>query len=225
MKTSPVDEFCDERYRNLSSLILGWRRPGVVRVEGNSLVYSARSVRTYFNPDQPFEVLQSFIDLEGAASDKIVRFAQRWGVLGICEHGLPAIHNPGVHTFASSPAWKLIQRYEYRDSCFPVSWSDELWCEPLDEWGFWIQQANIIVRLAAELHAFRPGDSKDWQTMGYEPKYFQGFIGGDKIPPMPPPIPLGRILIAQYVNDWLAITGIQPLFFWEHGKHAFYLGS
>ena len=226
MKTSPIDEVRDESYRNLSSLILRWRRPGEVRVEGDSLVYSARSVSTYLNPDEPFEVLKSFIDLEGAASDKIVRFAQRWGVLGICEHGLPSIHNPGIHTFVDSPGWKLIQRYEYRDSCFSTRRSDGLYFEPLDEWSYWVQQASIIVRLGAELHALRPGSPKDWQTMGYEPKWFRGFIGrGDKIPSMPPPISLGRVLLAQYINDWLTITGVQPMFFWEQGKHAFYLGS
>jgi hypothetical protein len=225
MKTSAIDEVRDESHRNLSSLILGWRRPGIVKVEGDSLVYSARSVRTYFNPDEPFEILQGFLDLEGATSDKIARFARRWGVLGICEHKLPAIHNTGIHTFVDSLGWKLIQRYEYRDPCFPTQWSEELCCEPLDEWRFWIQQASIIVRLGAQLHALRPGDPKDWQFMGYEPSLFQGFIGGNKIPPMPPPIPLGRILLAQYINDWLAVTGVQPLFFWEQGKHAFYLSS
>lgn len=225
MKTSPIDEFRDERQRNLSSLILGWGRPGDVRVEGDSLVYSARSVRTYLKPVEPFEVLQSFLDLEGAASDKIAKFARRWGVLGICRHGLPAIHNTGINTFGDSPAWKLIQRHEYRDSCFPAQWSENFWCEPLDEWRYWIQQAKVIVRLGVELHALRSGDPKDWQTMGYEPKFYRGFIGGDKIPPMPPPVTLGRILLAQYINDWLTITGVQPLFFWEQGKHAFYLGS
>src|SRR5436853_3942166 len=174
MKTSAIDEVRDESHRNLSSLILGWRRPGEVRVEGDKLVYSARSVPTYLNPDEPFEILQGFLDLEGAASNKIVRFARRWGVLGICEHKLPATHNPGIHTFVDSPAWKLIQRYEYRDSCFPVQWSGELWCEPLDEWRFWIQHANIIVRLGAELHALRSGDPKDWQFIGYDPELFQG---------------------------------------------------
>ena len=222
MRTSAIDEVRDESRRSLSSLIRGWRRPGEVRVEGDKLVYSARSVRTYLNPDEPFEILQGFLDLKGATSGKIARFARRWGVLGICEHRLPALHNPGINTSVDSPAWKLIQRYEYRDACFPPRWSGELSWEPLEEWRYWIKLANVIVRLGAELHALRPGDPKDWQFMGYDPELFQGIIHGNV---MPPPIQLCRSLLASYITDWLNITEVRPLFFWEQREHAFHLGS
>ncbi len=234
MKTSPIDELQDERYRASSALILGWRRPSDVRVEGNNLVYSARAVRTYLNTDKPFEPLQSFLALEGEGSSRIASFARRWGVLGICEHGLPASHNPGFNTFIDTPGWNLIAQDEYRRNCNPVEQSSAVWYEPLDAWDFWIRQASMIVRLGADLHVNRPGKSEAWQAMGYKPESYTGFTAKGqsvrltaepKIPSLPPPIPIGRMLVAQYVNDWLAITGVRPLFFWEDGEPAFCLGS
>src|SRR5207247_2601592 len=37
---------------------------------------------------------QQFLELGEARSETIRDYARRWGVLGICRHGLPASHNP-----------------------------------------------------------------------------------------------------------------------------------
>src|SRR5688500_5717260 len=39
-------------------------------------------------------ILEDFLRLDGEPDKRLLRFARRWGILGLCEHGLPAIHNP-----------------------------------------------------------------------------------------------------------------------------------
>jgi hypothetical protein len=38
-------------------------------------------------------MLERFIGLRDASADRIVAYAREWGVLGICEHGVPSSHN------------------------------------------------------------------------------------------------------------------------------------
>ena len=38
------------------------------------------------------ELLARFLRLAGASDDDILEFATQWGVLGICEHNMPASH-------------------------------------------------------------------------------------------------------------------------------------
>jgi hypothetical protein len=234
MKDLSIDELREERHRALSALIPIWRRPGSVKVEGNNLVYSARTVRTYLNTDKPYEPLQSFLALDGAVDSRIASFARRWGVLGICEHGLPASHNSGFYTFPDTPGWTLYEQDEFREHCNPLGRKSGDWYEPLAEWNFWIRQASIIVRLGADLHGSRPGRTDDWNAMGYKPEGYKHFtargqsvklIAEPRVPSLPPPVPIGRMLLAQYINDWLAITGVRPFFFWEDGEHGFCLLS
>src|SRR5436853_7668736 len=103
MKISPVDPFRDEQHLNLSSLIPGWGRPSMVKVEGNNLLSSGRSEATVLESDKSFEPLRSFLRLDGADGERIAEFARRWGVLGICEHRLPASHNRGLPLGFPSP--------------------------------------------------------------------------------------------------------------------------
>jgi hypothetical protein len=39
-------------------------------------------------------MLSRFVELSEAKPERIRDFARRWGVLSICEHDLPASHNP-----------------------------------------------------------------------------------------------------------------------------------
>ncbi|HEX5731512.1 MAG TPA: hypothetical protein VF131_01665 [Blastocatellia bacterium] len=212
--TSPLDELKVDQQSPLSPLLSGWRVPSLVKVEQDHLIYSVRDRSVSLNPLKPFQVLEDFLGLEGASDDHIVIFAKRWGVLGICEHGLPASHNSMYIPFDGPLAQEILQK-GYRDTCLPVRNSGDMGYEPLEAWRFWIQQANTIIRLAADLHSNRRGDIKYWQILRYNPHHFEGFLGNNKTPSNPPPVVLGRIILASYLNGWLQLTGVQPFFYWE----------
>ena len=38
-------------------------------------------------------LLENFLNLVDESDEEIFRYARRWGVLGICKHGVPASHN------------------------------------------------------------------------------------------------------------------------------------
>ena len=87
--TSAFSEFDAELDRALPGELLV---PEVVELEGERLWW-AGSVRTRrLRPG----LFQRFLDLAEAPAPKIRDYARRWGVLGICKHGLPASHNPDL---------------------------------------------------------------------------------------------------------------------------------
>src|SRR5688572_3901332 len=69
-----------------------WPVPKAV-VHNDELVFSVSSKKVALPPS----LLQEFTDLAEADSTLICLFANRWGRLGLCEHGLPSTHLlPGV---------------------------------------------------------------------------------------------------------------------------------
>lgn len=93
----------------------------------------------------PTSVLWRFLELARASDEEIIAFAQEWGPLGICMHGLPYFHDAG---------------------CYPLSWEDQVWLpdeerkcppeaaawaacwEPLEAWRFYARQFSAILVLA-----------------------------------------------------------------------------
>jgi hypothetical protein len=70
----------------------GWRVPGEVGLVGSELLYLYKGPASRVAKPSP-QLLQRFISLKGANAPAIARFAQRFGVLGLCaEHGLPESH-------------------------------------------------------------------------------------------------------------------------------------
>lgn len=76
---------------------MGWSVPGAIEVKDGDLIYWSP-----FPPDGKSGrfihsgpgLLDQFLKLADATPEKIRDYARRWGVLQICQHGLPASHNP-----------------------------------------------------------------------------------------------------------------------------------
>jgi hypothetical protein len=52
-------------------------------------------------------LLKEFVRLADAPEERFLEFARKWGVFGICKHGLPASHNPGRHNHVELSATQL----------------------------------------------------------------------------------------------------------------------
>ena len=81
------------------------------------------------------------------------RFANRWGVLELCLHGLPATH--------SFPF------------CRPTQ------SEPLSIWRHFAERFRAILRIAAALHQESSGTADDWQTIYENSEIPDWYMGGD----------------------------------------------
>lgn len=127
--------------------------PARVELEGKylraSAHFSANAARVF--PDRT--LLGRFVGLGQAPDEDVVRFAQRWGLLGLCRHGLPS-----AHTMRGEPRPHRCTR-RIRDG---------LAYEPLAAWREHSQQARAILNLAAALHEERVWLPSDWAALGID---------------------------------------------------------
>jgi len=95
------------------------------------------------------KLLLDFIALEEAAAAEVQRYAQKWGVLGLCKHGQPAgrVHAPR------------------HDPCPPT------YRERLSDWISFARSIGAAVRIGLALRARRFGADEDWRALrGRKPK-------------------------------------------------------
>ena len=73
---------------------------------------------------------------------KVLRFAQRWGVFEICEHGMPSCHNPADPSFDSM-------------GCSPLVWRHKPMAryEPIRNWKPILSQFRALLCVAGKLHS------------------------------------------------------------------------
>jgi hypothetical protein len=130
----------------------------------------------YSRPDGELTgALHRFVRLRDAQD--VLRFAQRYGVLDICEHGLPCTHNPrmlNIHLLGlvQSPSlWKPVEVGTENSRSFLIEergkrpWCEGCGSEPVETWLFWSRQARAILNLAAALSAGRPCSREDWEVI------------------------------------------------------------
>ena len=189
-----------------------WSVPEKVDMVGEKLVYSyAKPHRDYVaeqDPRHSREPLESFarlanVDDDSVFAQAVVEFAKRWGVLGICEHELPAGHNHACLGFPLAPMGCQPRKQEESDLGY--------W-EPLDAWRQWSGRANAILQLSAELWRGRLGEEALWDVCGVT--HFQSIlefwhsrgIGH---------VEYGRWQLAMAVSTWLDRSGARPILVWE----------
>src|SRR5579872_3295266 len=119
-----------------------WLVPDAIELQGDRLCWrltkEARNVLGYEEASARRGpgpgLLERFVALADAPADEIVRYARQWGVLAICEHGVPACHS---------------------HDCVPVTLPRSrrvIFWEPLESWRFFSHQAKAILELTAATH-------------------------------------------------------------------------
>lgn len=204
--------------------------PRTVEVRGDRLVWAYGGRRIH-----PREgLLDDFVDLTRngeieAAS--VESFARRRGVLAMCEHGLPATHNPsrvGVISDVSGSVAELPSR----GGCAPLGWKDplksdryieqELW-EPLAAWSRVSRRTRALLNIAAKLRSGTRGALEDWHLLLGGSEMFESwarharpFATWDRIDDRLYGSRLGyeRRELTRIVNDWLEIADVRPRLSW-----------
>ena len=145
-----------------------------------------------------YELLQQFLNLADAPAEQILRYALRYGVLGICEHDLPSSHNPTCKPLSRDPD----HHFHY---------------EPIEAWRRFSGEARALLNIAAMLHHGKPGADEDWAA-------FSAATGRRR--PIPrSEHPSGYLpgldwtsneveAVAERVNEWLSMSNIRPHFRW-----------
>jgi len=167
---SPLDEFAWLRGADgfLGSGFLPTNQPRApedVRLDGDVLRWRAKQAEGGSGPElrlfgelvNPTGMLDSFVRIRGAA--EALRFAKRYGVLGICEHELPSSHDV---------------------PCEPRGWPDNCW-EPLRTWFKYVEQARGLLVIASALHLENHQTVENWvSAFGFGP-YFEFLRESQKV--------------------------------------------
>lgn len=143
--------------------------------------------------------LLAFLNLgEGDTSAAaICRFAQKWGLLGLCEHGQPA----AGHGLEPREA-RLSSRASLLPSC------QEHYSETISNWRRYAQQFATILKLGDALRQPRSSDTGSlWERLPVPPFYVSRAReqGSTK----------ERQLLVSLLNALLAATTIQPTLSWD----------
>lgn len=186
----------------------------------------------------PKRMLDNFVSIR---TDKdVLRFAQRFGVMFICQHGLPATHSSPHST--AYPWDDLPQPGEKRGWCMALGsdnakwsegkgWNEEALWAPLDSWFHYVGLARAILNLGIALHSGQPGAVDDWKAVltgglarqiGQEEVLAEvlagkrsgraGVIPGFRyyVPPTAP----GRLYLSSAVSAWLYLGNVRPSLVW-----------
>jgi hypothetical protein len=137
-------------------------------------------------------VLPAFARLAEASADGVLRFARKWGLLNLCECGLPASHNP--HPYPPI-------RAGIDPSCWPT------YVEPVAVWQQFARQARAILAIAGCLHQGRVGRPEDWAVV-YE-------VSGRQAPWWDQIPDLEQDILARVVGEWLRLGNVRPELRWE----------
>ncbi|MDP9369516.1 MAG: hypothetical protein M3Q03_14775 [Chloroflexota bacterium] len=115
------------------------------------------------------DCLAAFVRLHEASVEEIERFAGRWGVLGICAHGLPGTHANCFPLGAAERWWlwspkRRVQLDAYAAEAAQFRGVRRGW-EPLDSWRYWATWFRALLRLAAKLTNGEQTGDADWAAV------------------------------------------------------------
>ena len=176
--------------------------PGRVWIDGEYLRWLPWEIRER----SPKAMLDAFVDIK--TSDAILKFAARYGVLGLCEHLLPSTHNLVI-----SPA-----HIPSPPPCLPLGFGDksgELY-EPVERWLALASHARAILRLAKALHSAEASKFEDWQS-AYRSVYDAETTEHVAADAYRATLAHKKRRVATVANWWMMFGGVRVGVAWEPG--------
>ncbi len=150
-------------------------------------------------------VLPAFVRLASQQPADVLRFAKRWGMLGLCEHMLPASHRTQTRLWimeahwSSSPGdspWRsgadLHRRWEDESACALIL------AEPVVVWQRFAREARALLAIAERVHRGEPASPLDWLAIiGREPSWY-------------PDVASDADWLGITVSRWLLLGDVRP---------------
>ena len=190
-------------------LLRGWPAPIAVELEDEHLFwcYADNWARTLeVTPRHMRHLFADFIKLaepENSTADDILKFARRWGVLNLCEHGLPSSHILG-------PAFQ--EGFNYV-RCEPPQREDGMYYEPLAMWRLYARRIKALDNIITNRRRPEKVGVQDWQVVT------------DWLPSLSGAKQTDEDRLALVINRVLEIADVRPLFAWRENELVFTLAS
>jgi hypothetical protein len=202
-----ADEDTGELDRHFEAM---WPMPAKVWLDGHRLVWSMPHV-PYFYPVPGVKasngLLADFLPLaEDQTGEAILRFARRWGVLPVCDHGRPPRHG---------------DQNREPTRCLPrgAIGGGEEWALLESPWRTLSATAGALMRIAVAVEDGQPGSLADWRVA--HPDSLASWWGI----PTPwvsdasrPGISAedDRYWVSAALGPWLSGPQVIPSFVWTH---------
>ena len=208
---SPLPQFGAQipRYLDLRDEMLYWSLSWDPRTEQAPSHNAEATGRMLFNPGKPAKpagMLDAFVRIKEKAD--VLRFAERYGVLDICEHGLPGSHNP-----PPLPLTGQLRRCR--------AWGEQqyVYWEPVDIWLRYVAQMRALLSLAVDLRASSPGRMADWK-LAYSQLRWSEEIALLALDQAGKEVERDRIFLGERVSTWMQFGNVRPELFWEQNSLA-----
>ena len=133
----------------------------------------------------------------------VVRFARRYGVLGMCSHGLPAEHNPPP-AYLQSAATTYDHPTAKPPWCKHLQLRTDVSYDPIDRWLHFVRQARALLRISVALREAKAGSLMDWETV-----YEDVPTGGQRAERAALSPEATRYQLYRTVEDWLAMGNVR----------------
>jgi hypothetical protein len=150
------------------------------------------------------DMLARFLRLHSATDETILGYARRWGVLGICDHGLPCSHNHCLPMLCPTREKGLSFRL----------------MEPLAAWRGWSKKAQALISIGAHLNQGKVAHVEDWQVIKDLP--FFGQVGTE---PVMESVTDARRELADELDGWISIGQVRPRISWRKDRARFSLDA
>lgn len=154
-----------------------------------------------------FTSLEKFAALADAPPEKILQFASKWGVLGICRpHGLPHSAGPGCipRLVGRAEDGSLIEISEDDPYDYLYVFETEL----ISEWRRYARQFRSILNVVGALNAGRLGDKSDWAVIMDGYRTSRDHVDPDFDNPARPDFDESdaRYIICERIGDYVKIA-------------------
>ena len=148
------------------------------------------------------EVLVSAVRIGGG--DDVLRFAQRYGILELCEHDQPIMYGRGKCVLKDGSV------------CRPRGWPGLCW-EPIDGWLRFVRQVKAVLAIAAALNQGERPDPIHWANQAWSNP--ESFLRNGKSKSKAG-LSYQRYLVSKAVGEWLQMGDVEPLFTWSRSGPA-----
>lgn len=145
--------------------------------------------------------LNRFLRIEDGRG--VLRFGHRYGVLGICGHGLPAEHNPPpAYLQSAAPAYGSSKAKSHW--CEHLKLRTDVSYDPIDRWLHFVRQARALLHISVALRGAKAGSLADWETV-----YEDIPTGGQRAERAGLSPDTTRYHLYRTVADWLAMGNVR----------------
>ncbi len=158
------------------------RVPKAVKLRGGCIRWNPEGGHTTKTVGK--NLVATFADLASAEPEKILAFAREWGVLGLCEHGLPASHNP--HPLPPSP--------DLAPGCRPSG------DEHVEVWQEFAQLFRSLLSIGASLRKGLSAGRDSWRLV----------LSGILDDRLPSTVSEERQRLEGMINALLLVDGVRP---------------